>query len=79
MSFFFDVIAATVVQLVGCPLHFAIQPLTNQAINSLFVIYGVPCKSSNTKSQSVFFASGGGRSGLVVLKVLTLQQKKMDI
>jgi hypothetical protein len=60
--------------LVGCPLHSAIQPLTNQAINSLFVIYTIPYKSSNTKFQFVFFASRG-RSGLMVLKVLTLQQK----
>jgi hypothetical protein len=53
-TFFYNAISAIIAQLVGCPLCFAIQPLTNQTINSLFVIYTIPYKSSNT-NLNLFF------------------------
>jgi hypothetical protein len=41
-AFSFAVATAIVAQLIGCPLHSAIQPLTNETINSLLVICPVP-------------------------------------
>lgn len=65
--FFFYNHSSSNSQLIPCPFHFAIQPLTNQVINLLVI-----CQVSlifQYKVSISFFAYG--RIGLVVLKVLT--------
>ncbi len=65
--FSFTIMVVAIAQLIPCPFHFAIQPLTNQVIN-LLVICQVP-QIFQYKVSISFFAFG--RIGLVVLKVLT--------
>ncbi len=41
-TFYFAISTIVVAQLIGCPFHSTIQPLTNKTINSLLVICPVP-------------------------------------